>query len=297
MPIRAVWLAERNIRDDKRASAMLKRMRHLIWLLLTVVVASSCSMHLAYHHVDRVVAWRVDDLLDLTREQRSFVMERVRYHQTWHREQELLRYRQFLDGVETRLKNGLNEQEVDWFFDQIQDFRSTLMTAISADAAQLLRGISADQREYLREALARSNRKLEERAELNETERRKRRAKEVIAEIEHWTGRLDRGQRERIVQELGKLPDMTAPWLSYKRERQQQLLQLLKQDQNHDPAQFDAALHAWLLENSSARFADFQQQVKHAAVAIDRLLTPAQRMHAVRELHKLRETLDGLRDA
>lgn len=169
------------------------------------------------------------------------------------------------------------------------------MTAISADTAVLLRSISPAQREYLREALARSNRKLEQRAAMSEEERRKRRAKEVIVEIEQRTGRLDRGQRERIAQALGRLPDMTAPWLAYKRERQQKLLALL--DRAQDNEHFDAALHAWLLESSSARFADFQQQVKQTAVAIDRLLTPAQRKHAVQALHKLRETLDGLRDA
>ena len=278
-----------------QGSGMLNRMRHRLWLLIVVIVAAGCSMHLAYDHVDRVVAWRVDDLLDLTREQRSFVMERVRYHQTWHREQELLRYRQFLDGVEARIEDGVSEQDVGWFFEQLHGFKSTLMAAISADTAELLRTITPEQRDYLGEALARSNHKLEKRVAMSDAERSKRRAKEVIAEIEHWTGRLDRTQRERVVQELAKLPDMAAPWLDYKRERQQQLLELLEQTEDDD--RFDAALHQWLVESSSARFADYQQKVKRTAVAIDRLLTPAQRKHVVQALHELRETLDGLRDA
>lgn len=252
-------------------------------------------MHLAYHNVDRLVAWRVDDMLDLTREQRTFVMERVRHHQAWHRTQELVRYRHFLDGIEERIKDGLSEGEVGWFFDQYHEFKSTLVTAIRVDAAQLLRSVSDEQREYLRNALAKSNRDLEKRVALSDRERSRRRAREVIAEIEHWTGRLDRVQRDRVVQELAKLPDMSEQWLAYKRQRQERLLALLEQAQNN--AQFDAVLGDWLAESASAHFTEFRQQVQRTAVAIDRLLTPAQRQHALAELRKLREKLDGLRDA
>lgn len=274
---------------------MLRRLQHALCLLLIVVLTASCSMHLAYHNVDRLVAWRADDFLDLTREQRSFVMERVRYHRAWHREQELSRYRQFLDALEARIKDGVTAAEVTWFFEQLQGFKSTLMIAISADTAALLRSVSDKQREHLREALVKSNRKLEERVASGEAERRRRRDKEVIAEIEHWTGRLSRAQRERVVKELAKLPDMSAPWLAYKRERQQQLLTLLEQAQGNE--NFDAALQEWLLGSASARFAEYQQQVQQTAAVIDQLLTPAQRKHALDELRKLRETLVGLQDA
>lgn len=272
-----------------------KTLRYVLASLLAVAVTASCSMHLAYHNVDRLVAWRVDDMLNLTREQRTFVVERVRHHQAWHREQELLRYRHFLDGIEQRIDDGLSEGEVAWFFDQLHEFKSTLMAAISADTAQLLRGVSDEQREHLRQALAKSNRELEKRVALSDRERSRRRAREVIAEIEHWTGRLDRAQRDQVVQELAKLPDMSAPWLAYKRQRQQRLLALLEEPQN-DP-QFEIALRDWLLESTSAHFAEFRQEAQRVAVAIDRLLTPAQRQHVAEELRKLRDKLDGLRGA
>lgn len=273
---------------------MLHKFRHLLWVVLAAVLLAGCGMRLAYDRVDLLIAWRADDFLDLSSAQREFLLQRVRYHQDWHRTKELVRYQVFLDGVEQRLENGLDDKEVDWFFEQLHGFKATLMETISADMAALLRTVTDEQKAYLKQAFVRSNDELEERLALSDEQRVRLRAKEAISAVERWTGRLDRAQREAITREIAALPDMNAPWLEYTRERQQQFLVLL--EESPSDKNFDEHLRNWLLERVSARFADYQQHVKRAVLKIDQLITPTQRQHAIDELRDLREMLDGLRD-
>src|SRR5436190_7021550 len=81
-----------------------------------LLILSACSFTklaymnaaLAYDNATPVLAWLVDDYVDMSGSQKGWVKNRLRTAMDWHRRQELPEYRRFVEGLIEKAADGIN---------------------------------------------------------------------------------------------------------------------------------------------------------------------------------------------
>ena len=116
-----------------------------------------------------MIFWYVDDYVTLNDEQEVKFINMVKETLAWHKQQELPRYRQFLQGVHDKLDQPLNEDDIN----DMQDFMTvafqTLQQYIAPTILPLFKTLNAEQQQtfwaeidrkqvkYEKERLSKSN--------------------------------------------------------------------------------------------------------------------------------------------
>ena len=95
--------------------------RKILAILLLPLLLTSCTVSFTYNHLDWIIPWYVDDYVDLTRDQKKSLRQQLEPILTWHREEELVRYVEILDGIEASLAQPLTAEEVNRWIQQIVD--------------------------------------------------------------------------------------------------------------------------------------------------------------------------------
>jgi hypothetical protein len=222
--------------------------RLLMAALLAALLPACSAVKLAYNNADEVVAWMVDDYLDLNREQEEGLRPLLARFHAWHRSTQLPEYARLLDAASRRLASGLTEADVAWATEAIEERYRNLVLHAHADAVRVLATLSDEQVAHLRRELDERNREwakdhgLGTRAE----EQRRLRAKRLLERIEHWTGTLSGAQSARLTELIDAMPLITEPSFEFRIRRQREFLALLAL--RHDANELPKGLRAWLLD-------------------------------------------------
>jgi hypothetical protein len=277
-------------RSDAKAMAA-PLARAALTALLALLLSACSTIKLAYNNADEVVAWMVDDYLDLTREQEHGLRPLLARFHAWHRSTQLPEYARLLDSAERRLAAGLTHADVAWAADAITERYRVLALHALADAARVLSTISDEQTAYLRRELEERNRKWSKEHGIGASiaEQRRLRARRLLERIEHWTGSLTALQSQRVTELIDALPLITQQSLDYRKRRQRDFLALL--ESRHDGPELARRLRAWLLDQDRthapeygpdyARFAEGRTRVY---VEGYKLLSAEQRQHVAKRL-------------
>lgn len=229
-------------------AAMLTRLA--LAAVLAALVAACSTVKIAYNNADEVVAWMVDDYLDLNREQEQGLRLLLARFHAWHRSTQLPEYARLLDAAEMRLAEGLTEADVAWAVDAVASRYRLLANRVHADAVRVLATLSDEQVAYLRRRLDEANRKWakEHGADASPEEQKRLRARRLIERIEHWTGTLTAAQTNRLTELIDRMPLITEQSLAYRLRRQRDFLALL--ERRHDSAALASGLRTWLLDDA-----------------------------------------------
>ncbi|MGB8971115.1 MAG: DUF6279 family lipoprotein, partial [Pseudomonas capeferrum] len=73
----------------------------LIAVAFALALAACSRIDLAYRNLDRLVPWSLGDYLDMNREQKVLLDERLKQHLAWHCKTQLPSYLDWLDRVRT----------------------------------------------------------------------------------------------------------------------------------------------------------------------------------------------------
>lgn len=269
-------------------------------LLLTVCLGGCSAIRTIYNQADHVIGWRVDDYFDLDAEQKRLFQSRFAALHAWHRTQQLHDYAALLQTAEQRLNRGPLPEDAFWIREQIRVQSHTLLAQAHDDIAALLASLSERQIAHARQRFERDNRKFAQKRGLGASpeEQRRLRARRDIEQIEHWTGPLDREQRNRISALSRQLPLDTEIRHRDRLRRQQAFLALL--DERRDGERFEARLRQWLLDWDAGRPVEHQAALERYAQARAKMwvsvyaeLGPEQRLR-VRD--RLRWYTDAMRD-
>lgn len=275
---------------------MSRRLRHggslLLVALLSLMLAACSTLQLGYNQADMLLAWRADNYFDFDPPQKHEFNLRLNRLLAWHRREQLPDYAQFVHTAVERARSGLDRDDIHWLVDGAKKRYRSIVDRGIGDAAELLGMLSNEQLQALPKQFAKDNRRFIDEHDLDaNAERRQRtRLKRTLSQISDWTGSLSRAQEQRIEQLLAAVPAIEPLRHQDRLRRQREFIELLKLRTQR--GQFQPALHAWLLDweaGRSAEFARLSAEVYERRVdfyiAVEKLLTPAQREHALKRLH------------
>ena len=271
---------------------------YLLYFILFFLIAGCNTGKLFYDYGDEVASWQLDNYFDLTTQQEEWIEERMRLHLDWHRKQELPRYRDFLIEVQNRAGDGLTMIELDEGYSRLDQKRVRTLERLLPDTASFLAGVGPEQINTLEKKMIEENHEMEEDLESPEKLFRERKEK-FWEQMEEWFGEFSKDQQDKInrlrTEWFHVSSDSMAARLERRRKSQQQFLTQLRSSQ--DKAELENWLRLsvinWAGETDSAK----QNRIlrnKKRILQVDKLLTPEQRMHAVRELDEWVEILDRI---
>ena len=245
-----------------------------------------------------MASWQLDNYFGLTTQQEEWIEERMKLHLDWHRKEELPRYRDFLIEVQSRARDGLTMIELDEGYARLDQKRIRTLERLLPDTASFLAGVSLEQINTLEKKMIEENQDMKE--DLESPEKLSRERKEKFWEqMEDWFGDFSKDQQYQINQLRTEWypssADPLAVRLERRRKSQLQFLEQLRSSQ--DKAEFENWLRRsvinWAGETDSAKQARILRNKKRI-LQVDKLLTPEQRINAVRELDEWIEILDRI---
>lgn len=243
--------------------------------LLSLLLAACSRLELVYENADWLAARQIAAYLDLDRDQRQQVREALQAYRDVHRRERLPDLIAWLESADPVLDAGDSQPVA---MARLFDDGEALLREIAADlippAAEVLRSLTAGQRQHLAEQLASGRQEYAE-------ERMPERAERTIERIEGWTGLLGAGQREHLRRCDARLPDVTEDWLAWREQRDAELIALLEREPSQRAV--EAFLADWWL-NEAARGETLQaarlqsrRVWQECSTTLLATLTPAQR--------------------
>ena len=188
--------------------------KKLISAVLFTLLMAGCTMSFTYNHLDWLIPWYVDDYVDLSRQERQLLQGQLGPLLQWHREEELERYLEMLDQVETDLAGVVSSAQVrSWVEEVIAAIErveeNMLPVALEFGAslsdeqlAEFMDSVWEEHRDYEEELLSRTD-----------AEYVKENRKNLENFLERFTGRLN-DEQEAILQRAARsLQRFDAVWL------------------------------------------------------------------------------------
>jgi hypothetical protein len=170
----------------------------LIVLLFVVAFISGCSSKIAYNNADWLAQWYIDDYVDLSRDQNRHLEIELESLLEWHRETQLLQYRQQLVVLANDLDHLPMSEQV-WLnhVNQITDHWQRVRRELSTRAARLAPQLNKNQVNYLFTKLAENNKeRLDNFNEKTVAEYRAGRLEKLLDTLEDYLGTVNKQQED-----------------------------------------------------------------------------------------------------
>ncbi|MHB0850122.1 DUF6279 family lipoprotein [Stutzerimonas nitrititolerans] len=268
----------------------------LLLSIAALLLLSACSrINLAYRNLDILIPWSLNDYLDMNSAQQARLKAQLREHQAWHCRSQLPIY---LEGLET-LQREVAEDRIE--IATLRTHRRKMRQAIEAIAVRITPSVSEllgslDERQVrrLQETLAEKHRQLQEKFVEPELPRQIReRAERMQERVEHWAGRLDAAQRQRILQWSHALDEQNRRWLDNRRHWQAALVEMVKQRHDSD---FPARLAPLLQEPEALWTEAYRRSVPRTEQATLELIRDLYAMASAAQRSRLSQRLQDLHD-
>ncbi|MCE5978009.1 DUF6279 family lipoprotein [Pseudomonas sp. JR33AA] len=272
----------------------------LIAIGFALALAACSRIDLAYRNLDRLVPWSLSDYLDMNREQRALLDDRLREHLAWHCKTQLPGYLDWLDRLRDMVADDrVTDQALQQSTHEVREAIGRVAEAITPSATELLRGMSDNQVAQMREAF---------RDDISERQKQyvdtplpkqiARRSERMEKRLTPWFGELTTVQKQRIQAWSQALGDQNRAWIANRAHWQQQLLLAM----NHrNDSSFEPRLATLLQRKESlwtpeyrAAYQNTEQQARSLLVDLVRQSTPQQRRFLQERLSKVRTHLSEM---
>ena len=279
-----------------------KALRPLLLTLALILALASCSrIDVAYRNLDVLVPWSLDDYLDMNRQQKSWLDERLKQHLAWHCQTQLPGYLDWLDRIRRMVaRNEVTDQQLQDRTVEARQAIGRVAEAITPSAAELLRGMSDEQVEEMREAFGKDIR--ERQAKYVDTplaEQIERRAERMEKRLKPWLGDLLPGQRQRVDAWSRALGEQNRQWIANRAHWQQQFSQVVEQRRSDT---FEPRLAQLLQQKESLwtpeyriAFRNTERQTRGMIVDLMQQSTEKQRQYLDAQLAKVRSNFSELK--
>jgi len=255
--------------------------------VLLVALAAGCSaLGFAYNNADTWLRWKADHYLDLEKAQAGEFDVRLTAFVSWHRSQALPRYARLAEEAGARLERGATRDDLVWGYDVLREEAREALQQAGTGLGDFLDRLTPAQIEGLERRFAEDNRKYAERWLAGTlAERRARRFKRLVHELEDWLGELSDVQLERV-REFSERAPLNAELRDRERRRlQAELLAMLR-------ARSSASrLADWAAHWDRGREPEFAvanqaylEDMFTMLAGLERSLSADQRRHVVRRL-------------
>jgi hypothetical protein len=268
-------------------------------LAVTVTVAGCSFVRLVYANLDWLIMREVNRYLALDTSQGSGLRTRVETTLIQHRREGLDEIVRALAFAEQHAMTGYTAEQIDALGEQLLRIYDDVARRGIALIGPVLPTLSAEQIVHFKAAIAKNNQRFAERHGLRATpeQRVALRAERAAERLGFWVGELSESQHLELERIVADLPDFVDDWYRFRMGRQWDLFVLL--EQGASPEELHSLLEeTWIVqralgEASYLRSTATQAKLRDAVLAIDRMLTDAQRRHLLRRLRGLRGSLES----
>ena len=268
-------------------------------LLLSPLLVSCSALNLTYSTADWILLWKLDSYFDLSSSQKKPLSRQINALHAWHRQHEIPRYIQFLDQIDQFWRDGLNQAELEILFASVERFRLDLAQHTSSPGAVFLSTVTPAQIRHLQDVLDQEQQRLVSDIGQESGVRVKRRIASTLQTLTSWLGEFSVDQEAQIRQWIEEIPDTTDVWLAHRKNRQDQLLKLIRSFPDLQTLEQD--LYHWLADPQAGATAEYlaassewREHVKRVALDIDGILTRGQRTHFSKELQRIIQDMTRL---
>ena len=266
---------------------------------ITGLLSSCSTLSVTYDYADWILYWKVDQYFDVSPEQESLLENRLNTLHSWHRKEEIPRYVSYLKDIHQYWQDGLTHEEVDQTLQRYETLRNRFLQRLASDSAVFLATVNTQQVQHLEHRIQVENQKLLTRIGIDADERRENRVTSALDWLHDWLGDISSHQEHLITNLVARFPDTTQAWLQFRTSRQRELLTFLRS--KPQTTLIKHKVHDWLVVPEKDAPSSFiaatqkrKQSFKATILAIDRLVTPEQRLYASQRLEVLIQELEEM---
>lgn len=273
---------------------MTKRSFHALLVCLACLLLAGCgtltklaysNAALAYRNLPPMLAWMVDDYVDMSGGQKEWLRDRIGRIMQWHRAHELPEYRRFLEKVLAETTEPFTVQEVGDAYRELRVHYRRTVEQVLPDLADFLLQLDAEQAAQMEKKFADDNRKfIKESVNGSPGQRRERRVKRFLEHMDSWIGDVSDAQRELIGRHYRDIPDYVEERLADRKVRHGETLALIRAKPSRE--QMISGMRRLLVDADSWRrpeftrkMADRDQRSFVMFAELSATLTPEQRTH------------------
>ncbi|WP_026374752.1 DUF6279 family lipoprotein [Aestuariibacter salexigens] len=277
---------------------MIKR---VIFIFCSVLMLSACSSKMAYNNLDWLVYWYVDDFVELSDQQKDIADEKLLAWLQWHRQEELLAYRQHLEELKRDVQSQVVTAE-QWqaHFERGRAHWLRLRDKVVPGLVDMAPLLSDEQVEALFSALEEENIEREEdRFEGSDEERIEERSKDMLKQLRNYIGRPTDKQKQLVNEYAAQMRSNYDNWIAYRRTIQQRAKALMLS--RHDDPEFSKKLTQLMMDTDAFRSSQMQENSEHNGTLYQQMLeqmfltlTEKQKRHVVGEIDDLIDDLSDL---
>jgi hypothetical protein len=264
------------------------------------LVLASCSLTglvfsnvtIAYNNATPVIAWMVDDYVDLSDAQKGLVRDRLSRTIAWHREQELPEYRRFFEKLNAQAADGISVEEARAAHRELRGHYHRLLEHMLPDMAELLLQLDAEQIAQIERKFSTENRKIvKESVDGTPEKRSARRARRYFEQLEEWTGRLNASQRDLVASRLKTMPEHVEERLADRAYRQAGIVALARSRPAREAT--IAELRRLVIETESWRRPEYQQKLRERDEQLFEMIASLSQTLSADQRAHLQERLRG----
>jgi hypothetical protein len=281
------------------ASALIRIGRVLVACALLSMLAA-CGTRFVYNRLDWLSRYYLSSQVTLDDEQSRALQSNLDAFFAWHRRSELPRYATFLDRMANDAVRPVTLPQLEAGQREVEAFLRDSVAHGAPSAARWLSGLRPEQVDELFANLAEKDRKARAgKCESTSAERRQKRTREFIDNVENWTGKLGRAQRQMIATRYATLRTDECDELSARERSRTEFRALV--DRYRSQPEFADRIAEFLLHPEDRRDAAYREDWEADRARFLRLLadinhslTPAQRAHTIERLKLYAREIRGL---
>ncbi|WP_017903328.1 DUF6279 family lipoprotein [Pseudomonas asplenii] len=197
----------------------------LCCLILSLAIAACTRIGLAYRNLDVIIPWTLGDYIEMHREQKGWLNERLKQHLQWHCTTQLPDYLQWLDRVQAMVENGqVDDAHLQARTAEARTAIAQVAREITPSAIELLKGLDDRQVAEMDAAFAKEQR--ERQAEYVAPplpEQIRDRGERMSKRLKAWIGPLSLSQQQRVIAWSTELGEQNRLWIANRAYWQTQL--------------------------------------------------------------------------
>ncbi len=200
-----------------------------LFACVVALLLGSCSLaDVAYDNAPYLVGSEFEDAFDLSETQLAQLDSRLQQFFTWHREEELVQYREFLERAALASADGITETEFLELQNDVMAARNRLFEKAIDSLGDLAVSLTPQQIASFEEYFVDSSERYRDYLEKSEQQREIYRLDRDLERLEDWFGEFDFFLEQKVTARLLEVPDIYPSWVEFREKRHQTLVSALR---------------------------------------------------------------------
>ena len=234
-------------------------------MIACCLLLSSCGTKLSYNYADWIISWYVDDYVDWNNAQQKQYDKTLDKFLSWHRNSELMRYRDWLVELKAVALAEPDQQTLMNTLEPMQAFGSDALIYIFDDTARLLSSLSDEQVKEMLGAMNDQQEAFEDDYRDEDTNKwKKRQIKTVKKFSKRFIGKLNKDQDAIVEAWIEKQKNLNNDWLDNRKNWTANFAQVLTlRNKPEQEALFKERLYLLFVEPQKLHKPDYTQAINH----------------------------------